>query len=74
MTCRLFLYKSSVTGLFQGCAIDHNLQDLFELVTGLQVGTGGLCCPITGKQEAFVDFVDLTLNSNAPLGSYLKFP
>lgn len=41
MTCRLFLYESPVTGLFQGCAINQNLQDFFELVMGLQVDTGG---------------------------------
>ena len=72
MTCRLFFYKSSATGLFQGCAIDQNLQDLFELVMGVQVGTGGLCYPLPCKQEPFVDFVELRLNSNVPVNSYLK--
>lgn len=63
MTCRLFFFKSSVTGLFQGFAINQNLQDLFELVIGLQVGTGG-CAILSQVNKAFVDFVELRINSN----------
>lgn len=75
MTCRLFIYKSSVICLFQGCAIDQNLQDLFELVMGLQVGIEGLVLsPVTGKEEPFVRFLQSELNSNAPVSSYLELP